>query len=52
MQKERGQRLTTTHKTSSRGAAGQFLQLDFYKLLEELGEGLVYDVTIAILRVF
>lgn len=28
---------------------GQFLQLDFYKLLEELDEGWVYDVAMAVL---
>jgi hypothetical protein len=52
MKKEREKRLTTLYKTTSSTAASQFLQLDFYKLLEELGEGRVYDVTMAVLQFF
>ena len=38
-------------KQPAHRAAGQLLQLDSYKLLEELGEGRVYEVTMVVPQV-
>lgn len=46
----RGGRLTPRVQPPAEMVGGQFLQLDLYKLLEELGQGRVYEAAMAMLQ--